>query len=261
MAEAIAYVEGQHNKISSIVDRFLFLNTLPNQWFQWALEVALWDLRELKLDVAQGVKTELLPVTDRKTVLVPPCFVDWVKIGAPCGQYVITASVNDALNLLPREPNSTNFVAGLASQNLPNGINFANYGGYYFLNYNGSSLPAIGGGFITKGSFKLHDAGLYKEILLDYDYPFTHLYIEYIGEGIDLCGETVVDPYFCDYVYKSIEAFWEEKKNPSRTEASIFRKGQDKYFAMKVVRARKNNLDPKTLLNISRAQVRLTPHF
>lgn len=261
MAAAISYQEDKHNTISAIVDHVMFKKTLHESMWQWMLEMGLWHLRELKLDVWQDLKTLYLPVTDRKTIILPQNFVDYTKIGAKIGQYAVTISVNDKLNLLDRDPNSTDFVNGLLSQNLPNGLDFNSYGGYYFFNYNGSNLSCAGTGFVTKGSFRIHEEKNFKELLIDYDFPFTHIYIEYITDGFDPCGETMVDPYFADYVKKGIEFTWEEEKNPARTEASIRRKGTDFADAKRLVRARKNDLSPQDVLNISRAAVRFTPHI
>lgn len=258
MGSTISYVEGQHNKISAIVDHVMFKKTLPEAWWQWCLEMGLWHLRELKLDVWQDVVTEYLPVTDRKTVILPTSFVDWVKVGVKVGQYIVCLGVNGSLNHLDRDANSDDYVNGLLSQNLPNGLNFNSYGGQYFFNYNGSALSCIGG-FIAKGSFKVHTSGTTKELLLDYDYPHDYVLVEYITDGFEPCGETIVDPYFSDYVKKGVEFEWEKEKNPNRTEASIRRYGLDLFAAECKVRARKNNLDPQTLLNISRQQTRFTP--
>jgi len=257
MGAAISYVENQHNQISAIVDHVMFKKTLPESWWQWMLEMGLWHLRELKLSTWQDVKTVLLPVTDRKTVILPTDFVDWTKIGVQAGQYIVTLGINNKLSELDRTVDS-NFIAGLFSQNLPNGLNFNAYNGYQFLNYNGGSLQSYGTGFITKGSFKISQIGTTKEILLDYDYCHNTVLVEYISDGFDPCGETVVDPYFADYVKKGMEFSWEEEKEPNRTEASIDRKAKDFRDAFRLVRARKNNLDPQTLLNISRANTRLT---
>ena len=103
MSKTVAYQEGQHNKISAIVDHILFKKGLPDQWFQWVLEMCLWELRELRLDVWQDVKTELLEVTDRRTVILPPGFVDWTVVALKVGQYFVSMGVNDKLNLLDRE--------------------------------------------------------------------------------------------------------------------------------------------------------------
>ena len=248
----------KYYKISATVDQFLIDNELGSGWFQKALSWALYGLRELHLDSWADIKTRLLDVTDRKTAILPGDFVDWTKIGVRRGQYVITLGVNDDLNLLPRTTSSET-VSGLLSQNLPNGLDFGNYSGYLFSNYGGSSFPSYGDGLPSKGHFKIHDNGNCKEILLDYDYAFDKVYLEYITDGFDPCEETILHPYYVDYILKFMEYKFEEKNNPNRTEASIFRKGQDLHWAEKKVRMRKNDLDPRTLLTITRANTRLTP--
>jgi hypothetical protein len=257
MAETVSYQPDQHNKISAIVDHVLFKKTLPEAWYQWFLEQAMWKYRELKLDVHQEVKAKLYEVTDRKTVILDPSFVDWVAVGAKVGQYYVLMGVNDKLTLLPRSNNSSDYVQGLLSQNLPNGLNANSYTGYNFSN--GSFF--IGGGFYTKGSFRYHDAGTYKELILDYDYPYTHVYIESITDGIEPCGETIVHPYFADYILKGAEFEWEQEKEPNRTEASIRRRGAAMEIALDKCRGRKNNLDPKTMIDIQRSQTRFTAHI
>jgi hypothetical protein len=259
MSQTVAYQEGKHNKISAIVDHVMFIKGLPDQWFQFFLEAGLWELRELKLDVWQDVKTELFEVSDRKTVILPPGFVDWTVVAKKVGQYFVAMSVNDKLNLLPRDNNSSDFVAGLLSQNLPNGISAGNYTGYGLSNYNGGTLQCFDGrSFFTKGSFRVQQTGLVKELILDYDYPADHVYIEYITDGFDPCGETVVDPYFADYVKKAMEFVYEENREPNRTESSIRRRGRSLADAKRKCIGRKNDLDPKTMLDLSRASFRLT---
>lgn len=251
----------EYNKASSIVDQFCLKKGLSAaHWFAWALTMGLWHLRELKLDTWQDVTTELLPVTSRRTVVMPTKYVDWVKIGVPVGQYVVTMGLNDDLGTLNRITNTIDPIAALASQNPPNGIDFENYSGtgYVFSNYGGRSFTSYGQGLQSKGHFKVHKIGPVTEILLDYDVNCTELYVEYITDGIDCSGETMLHPYLADYFLKGMELTYEEEKNPSATEASIDRKSRDLYWAEKKVRARRNNLTPKTMLQLSRKHVRLT---
>jgi hypothetical protein len=256
--------KNNYNKLSAIVDQFLIENDLHNGMFPKSLAWAMRGLRELSLDVAQDVKTELLDVTDRKTVILPDSFCDWVKVAAQKGQYAITLGVNADLTSLPRTINSPS-VSGLLSQHLPNGISFDAYssafGGYQFLNFNGSTVFGIGSGLPAKGYFKVLDDGCCKQLLMDYDYSLSKVYLEYITDGIDPCGETVVSPYFYDYLIKYISHEYEKKNNPKASESSIFRTGEDVYWAEKRIRSRKNNLDPKTLLDLTRQETRLTPHI
>lgn len=247
--------EGKYNKIASVVDQWIAMNGLTEHWWQWALAAGMWHLRELKLDIWQDVKTIELPVTTRRTVTLPEDFVDWVKIGFKHGQYVKVLSIHDDLAVSQRVENSSD-VTSLLKDNIPNGIDFD---GYTFMNFNGSSLSGIGGGLPSKGHFKVHDNGTSKEILLDYDYPYSKVYIEFITSGFDPCGESVLHPYLADFFYKGIEYTYEDKRNSSATESSIWRKGQDLYFAEKKVRARRNNLDPATMIAMSRRETRFTP--
>lgn len=249
--------QNRYLKITSIVEQFLIDNDETNHLFQKALSWALWGLRELKLDAWQDIKTCLLDVTDRKTAVLPPDYVMWTKIGVKVGQYCITLGVNDDLTTQPRTT-SDETIRGLLSQNLPNGTDFGAYGGYYFNNFSGNSLLGVGGGFPSKGHFKIHNNGNCQEILLDYDYGYSQVYVEYIGTGFDPCGETILNPMYADYVLKYIEMKYEDKNNPKASEASIDRKSRDVFWAEKKCRARANDLDPRTLITISRANTRMT---
>lgn len=249
------------NQVASIVDQFLIENDLHNGWFPKALAWALRGLREIRLDSWQDVKTVLLPVTDRKTVVLPDGFVDWTKVAAKNGQYYMTLGVNSQLTGLDRTAASKN-VAGLLSQHLPNGIAFSSYGGGYdFYNFSSTSFFGVGMGLPSKGYFKVVDHGGCKELLMDYDFYLKEVYLEYITDGLDPCGQTVVSPYLYDYLIKYMELRYEDKNNPKATESSIYRKEQDLFWAEKKIRMRRNNLDPQTLLNLTRQETRLTPHM
>lgn len=256
--------KNNYNQVSAIVDQFLIENDLHNGMFPKCLAWAMRGLREISLDSFQDIKTALLNVTDRKTVLLPEGFVAWTKVAAPRGQYAITLGVNSEMTLLPRTIASKS-VSGLLSQHQPNGIDFSAYGGglggYNFLNFNGSTFFGIGGGLPSKGYFRVLDTGTCKELLMDYDYSLPQVYLEYITDGFDPCGQTVVSPYLYDYLIKYIGHEYEKKNNPKANESSIFRTGQDVHYAERRIRARNNNLDPKTLLNLTRKETRLTPHM
>jgi hypothetical protein len=247
-------------KLGSVVDQWIIDNSLHNGWFAKGLSWAKYGLRELRLDCAQDVKTVLLDVTDRKTAKLPDGFVKYTKIGAPLGQYVLTLSLNDELNTLPRTTSSQS-VAGLLSQHLPNGLNFGQYEGYTFFNFNGGSLFGIGGGLPSKGYFKVHNNGTCKELLLDYDYSLPQVYVEYITDGLDPCTETIVHPFEVDYIIKFCDLKYEKKNNPKATNYSINEAERDLFWAEKKVRARNNPLTPQDVINISRAEIRLTPHI
>lgn len=261
MGQPISYVEGQHNTIGAIVDHVLFKKTLSDHWFQWCLEMGLWHLRELRLSTWQDVKTAMFTASDRNTIVLPTDFIDWVMVAIPIGQYAVPLGVNGQLKMTAREVDD-HVVPGLFSQHKPTGINLDQYVGYHMRNFRTTSVPVVNARMnIQKGSFKVVERKAHKEIILDYDIPHSTFYIEYITDGFEPCGETVLHPYFCDFVRASIEYEWEAEKNPNRTESSIHRKSRDMYDAERLVRARKNDLDPQTIINIQRQETRMTSHY
>jgi len=244
-------------KASAIVDQFLANNDLTDHYFQKMLSVLLWELREFKLKGFQEVKTSLLPVTSRKTVVLPTSFVDWTKIGVKVGQYVVTIGINEQLTEGVRYENEET-IRGLLSQHMPNGTEFSAYSGYYFFNYNGATFSGVTGGLPSKGYFKVVQRDNCKELILDYDYSYSSVYVEWISDGFDPCAETMLHPYLADYGLKCMEAFFEEKMNPARSEASIYRKNRDKADAWRNAVSCFNLIDPKTFINMSRAESRMT---
>lgn len=247
-----------YNKLSAIVDAFLQENDLPGGWYAKSLSWAYRALREIKLDTWGDVKTKLLPVTDMKTVILPDNFVDWVKVGVKRGQYIITLGLNDALSTITRTSDSDS-VRGLLSQHMPNGIDFSSYGGYCFYNYDGGTCYGIGGGLPSKGYFKVHDNGTCKVLYLDYDYAYTEVLLEYITDGFDECSDPYVSPYLYEYIVAWMNDKYEIKNNPKATEASRDRCGLALHYATRKVRARTTNVDPQSLLNLTRDAARLTP--
>lgn len=249
-----------YNKLSAIVDNFLIENELSGGWYNKVLAWAYRGLREIRLDAWQDISTKLIDVTDRKTVVLPDNFVNWTKVAVKRGQYAIMLGVNDDLTVLTRTTDSES-VSGLLSQHMPNGIDFSAYSGYNFYNYPSGSIFGIGGGLPSKGYFKVHDNGQCKELLMDYDYPYEQVYIEYITDGIDDCADPDISPLLYDYIMCYIEAKYEARGNPNATEASIYRIDQNLHYATKKVRARRNNLDFQTLLNMTREYTTLTPRM
>jgi len=243
--------------LSTCVDDFLSDNDLHNGFFQKALKWAQRAVREIRLDVFQHPKTVLLNVTERNTIVLPEGFVDWTKVGVKKGQYVVTLALNDDLNTLERHKNDDK-VIGLLSQHMPNGTNLNTYGGYSFYNFNGMSFLGYGGGLPSKGYFKIVDHGECKEMYLDYDYNYKQVYVEYITDGIKPCEHTVLHPYEYDYVLAYMEMMYEKKNNPKATNYSKDEAGRDLFFAEKKLRARYNELDPRTLITMSRAEARVT---
>jgi hypothetical protein len=243
----------QYNKISSIVDHVIESHNYTQAYFAKFLGFAKWGFKELKLDQAQEVKTVRKTISDTKTVTLDNC-IDYVKVAVPCGQYLKTLSVNANLSKEERTLGNPPLTEQWPLDSLPNGIDFGQYGGYFFANYNGHSLFSIGGGVPAEGVFQFVDRGHgCKEILLDVPLNATELVIETISDGIHVCGETIVHSYLADYVKKYIEHEIERTRpTRERNESAIYRTGREVADALTLVRGRTSNLRPKDMLNISR---------
>lgn len=234
----------EYYKLASVVDNFLIENDLPNGYFNKCLLWAIRGLREIRLDTWQDATTKLLPVTDKGTVILPSDFVDWAIVSAYHNGRIETIGINSDLDALPRAKGPT------ASPD------YAEVG-YYLSNFSNGAIFSYGFALSTKGRFRVVDHGTCKVLTIDYPGRFPEIYLEYITDGFNPCGETIIHPYLYDYLIKYMDSKYEEKNNPKATEASIFRKSQDVFFAEKRVRARTNNLDPQTLINLARQHTTL----
>lgn len=253
----------QYSKLSSIVDHAcIVLELSVNHYYNKFLAIACWELTELKLDVANEVKTVRLPISDVNTCTLPPDCVDWTKIAVEDGQFVRTLSINGDLSKIDRTLGDPVFSHSVSPGWLPNGLSVGNYlPGFEFSNYGGQALFAQGGGLPQDGQFQVvRKLNGCKEILLAHQMNCTELYVEYISLGINPCGETIVNPYLKDYVLKAIFCRYEERQNPTRTEASIRRCQQDLAFAEVKVRGRVSTLTLEGVLCASRKGFRLTAH-
>lgn len=252
--------EHQWFKLSSIVDTACGrLGISVNHYFQRLLGFAKWELIQLKIDRANEVKTVLLPVSDNFVVQVPSDCLDYVKVGVPDGQFVKTIGVNAKLMRLDRSDNQISFSRSFTPGMIPNGTSIESYTGN-FVNYGGRALPTSGGGLPQEGHFQFVSRSGYKEILLDGNLCTDEIYLEYVGLGINPCGETIVNPSISDYLLKKVLEIYEEEIEPKATEASIERRKRASAEAFIKVSGRTNSVSPDDLYNIVRAAVRLTPH-
>jgi hypothetical protein len=119
----------------------------------------------------------------------------------------------------------------------------------------------MGGGLPHRGHYKIVTRpGGVKEILLDAGIPAEELYIEYIGLGVNPCGETILEPYWGEWLRASLHHDYERFRSPAqRSESAINRTGRELWHQEQVLRGRTNSFDPKTLLMITRKSYRLTP--
>lgn len=246
--------------ITSIVDRCLADNYLTDHYFDDFLGWGLWELRELHLDVAKEVKTVSLDMNDTRGVELPNDYVDWVIVGIQIGQYVKTLGVNSDMAKFTGDQRTLGNPDGFNRLNvnqLPNGINVLSYGGYNLL---GANVFSIGGGLPYKGYFNIIKTSEGKTLQFTSAIDKTSIYLEYISDGFNPNRETIVDPYFVDFLRKSMNSEWAQRRPiKERSEREIDRLGAQAFYAGKKLRGRKSDLDPQTMLNTQRKHYKLTP--
>lgn len=224
-------------KLSSVVDNFLVENDLNNSWFPKMLVWAMRGLREISLDTFQQAQSDHFPITGTKTVVLPAGFVDFIIISGYHNGRCDTWCVNSDLDILPRSLGPT------ASQD-----GFSEVG--YWLH--GCDVFSYGKPRYSRDSFKVHDTGGVKILTMDVSTRVPEIYLEWVGDGINLCSETIIHPYLYDWLTKYMEYQYEEKSNKLATLSSIDRKLEMLHYAEKRLRSRTSNLDPETLISLAR---------
>ena len=260
MSGASVEYNNEYYKISNIVNEWLTDNDLPTQWYPKMLSFCMKGLRQMSLHHWQEPQSILLTVDARRSAILPENYVKWSKVGLKIGQYLKTLAVNGEMHQLVRSDNEST-VESLPLYQMPNGIEIGNYGGYNFFNYGGNTIFSCGGGFPNKGHFQVVQRGdTTWEMTFDYDVrEGSEIIMEYISDGFNPSGESIVNAMCHDFLIKTMDFKYEEKFNPSRTEASIFRMGQNLHDATILVRASNNDLDPETMLMLGRRNTRFSP--
>lgn len=223
--------------LSALVDNFIIENDLSNTWFPKALVWAMRGLREISLDTFQQAQSDHFPITNTNTVVLPGGFVDFVVISGYHNGRCDTWCVNSDLDILPRALGPTAPQDGYSEV------------GYWLY---GCNIFSYGKPRYKRDNFKVKDIGGVKILTMDISTRVPEIYLEWVGDGLNLCGESIIHPYLYDWLTKYMEHKYEEKNNPKATESSIFRKSEDLFYAEKRLRARTSDLDPQSLINLAR---------
>lgn len=187
------------------------------QYLHWALKAH----KNWHLDQAKEIKTAEITLTPYKAIALPDDFVDWTKVGIRCGNTILTFTQDNYMPF-PRDtdgdiiPNVDEDCASFDAQDpgeldLTRGGQFSNY--YYNLNEKGQDTGHLFG--LTakdnwQGYFRLNKER--EEIQFRSKITnLTTIYLEYISNGYDPCGESLVHPYAAHLI--SLWVHWQRKKH------------------------------------------------
>lgn len=255
-------------------DQGLYSEHMYFQYTSWAIS----GYREAQFDIAQEVKTVMLNMNPLRVVQLPNDCIDWVKVGIKVGERVFAIGLNDDMakynasdgcgNLIPNTPQ-------IPLDTQPRGINTNAYIPAFlvFNNFGGESLqgevnPQLGvqwgGGSVGIGMTPFFDVeGKYPNLRMRFSSEMltqTQVYLEYISDGMEPCGETFVNPYMYEY----LRAYTHFRRTQGNDNIALGLKG---YWQTEMERQRKiasmriNSISPTDLINSSRKGFKLTLHI
>jgi len=194
--------------------------------YQTYLQLAIDGYKFLNLHGgnAQIVKTKKLTMLANKAANLPVDYVNYLKIGMCIGGKIVTLGWDPDMCLCPEynecgDPLEV-AIANIDNTNYPFWQYGMPFGGYYQNNQFVESMFGVGGGFNSKGYYKINTET--QQIQFTSTVPNAEIVMEYISDGISMDGTTYIPPVANEYLLAFV--FWKlAEHNPKSTEAEIAR--------------------------------------
>lgn len=182
-----------------------------NTRVHYYLHLALEGYREFSFDYSAELKAVEIPLKSWKQIDFPCDMVDWVRVAFKCGDLlkVLTQDTYipktfDKVNCVPQENKPINMAHPIAAGDIPFYVWERNdvalyYGqniGYNYLGY-----------FDVDWKQRVIN---FKELVTGYE----KVYLEYISDGLEATGMTVVNPYAYWCLKQWVK--WQRKENDDR---------------------------------------------
>jgi len=224
------------------------------QYLHWALKEA----KNWYLDFAREVKTIELPINDYLAVDLPDDYVDWTKIGIKSGNQILTFA-HDTYMAQPQDTDSDN----VPNKDIDLVPDSSEEDGNYF--YNVINSHGENTGRMWGQSAKDNYLGYFK-IDLEREQiqlrtkisSLKTIYLEFISNGYEACGQGYVHPY----VSQLIELFihWKRLKHNKYSASWQVRDARDDYEReFYRVQNRYSDLGVEDVLEVWREGYSLTP--
>lgn len=248
----------QYVTIDQIVRSTLGDRGETNHLYSSYMRFAIKGYREFNYDHALEIKTESLAMTAYNAVNLPCDFVDWVKIGVPVGDRILRLSPGSDINLINTTDDDGDETTNISANEVDFGYDdyYEHQGEWYGLYFNarGENLGRnFGNGGSTGGQFVIKKDR--EQIQFTSDINCDNIYLEYITDGINPSGGTLVHKY----AQSTIEAFihWQVAKfkfGAASNEAQALK--QEHYNQLRIYKARVNPLTPSILIDIANGSYR-----
>ncbi len=222
---------------NSLIDIGENTEHLYQRCLHWAFE----GLKDFHFDTAKEIKTVSIPMRPTKAIDFPADYVDWVKIGIVAGDRVLTFAVNHKIELREDLDECGKPTAKPTTENQfdpPNDLIY--YGGYWFSNYCGNRIFGYGGACHNIGFYRINWNR--RQIQFGSEVSTSDVYLEYITNGVNPSGESVVNPYAAKLV--KLYILWMRKEHSDKYADGMAERARQLYYnELRLVRARLSSFD------------------
>jgi len=230
--------------------------------YQTFLQYAVRGMRELTLQSgnSQALKIKHLPMLPNKAVNLPSDYVKYMKIGICVNGRVVTLGLDETLCLNDNYSECGDpLEIAIENVNVPDYTYFSfgyPFAGYYHNNQYVNSLFGLGGGFNSRGYFRVNlEMG---QIQFASVVPHHDIVLEYISDGVNLDGTAIVPVEAVEYLIAFV--FWKMKEaKANSTEAEIARWRNEAAIKFRNVKHLNLSFTPAEYLDEYRKHLYQTP--
>jgi hypothetical protein len=218
---------------------------LYQRFLHWSLE----GLKDFSFDTAKEIKTIAIPMNATKTIDFPPDYVDWTKIGTVVGGRVWTFAVNHQMELKKEVDECGNPIAQPTHLHADAVTDLTHYGGYWFYNYHGHQTYGYGGACHNIGYYRINRER--RQIQFSSEVNTQEIYLEYMTNGVNTSGESVVNAYAAKLI--KLYILWMRKEHSNQFHTYEKERARTLYYnELRMVRARLSNFDVQDFIEATR---------
>lgn len=238
------------NTVDSIVRLALLESGKPIHYYLEYLVHTSTAIRELTFDTLQVVKTVMLPTNSYAAATLPDDFVDDVSVCIPAGQSLSRLPKQDWITPLRLKDSTGAFIPYSTNSDDSDGTTVWDFpgGATFFWNINdfgeftGKFYGSRGG---SNSGYQIFPER--RQLQMSEDFIDSHIVMIYMSDGQSADSAAQVDAR----AVQTIKAFQAWKASPNR-DNEFSPEGRHYYNQRRMLRARMDQLDRTTILNIIR---------
>lgn|SRR3990167_9254036 len=228
--------------------------------YQTYLQYAIRGMRELTLNSgnSQGLKIKHISMLANKAINLPSDYVKYTKVGLCVNGRVITLGLDESLCLNDNYSECGDPLE-IAMENVdnPSYVFFAfgyPFSGYYHNNQYVNSMFGLGGGFNSRGYFRVNNER--NQIQFTSNVPDGDIVLEYISDGMNEDGSAIIPVEASEYLIAFVH--WKRVEN-NGTESEIARWRNETMIKFRNCKHIVNSFTMEEYLSAYRSNVFQTP--